>query len=76
MAATVGDHFGPRQAARAFGFVTFIFGFGQITGPAIAGVLAERTDSFTSSFFMAAGFAALAIVLTLFLRRPYAVTRS
>lgn len=70
MAAAVGDYVGPRNAAAAFGLITFIFGFGQISGPAVAGVLAERSGSFTSSFFMAAALACLAIALTAFLRRP------
>jgi MFS family permease len=70
MAAAVGDYVGARKAAAAFGLVTFIFGFGQITGPAVAGMLAEKTGSFTSSFWMAACFAALAILLTAFLKKP------
>jgi len=70
MAAAVGDYVGARKAASAFGLITFIFGLGQITGPSIAGVLAEKTGSFTSSFFMAAAFAAAAIVLAAFLRKP------
>jgi predicted MFS family arabinose efflux permease len=70
MVAAVGEYVGPDKALAAFGFITFIFGLGQITGPSIAGVLAERTGSFSSSFFMAAAFAAAAIVLTTFLRRP------
>ncbi len=70
MAAAVGDHVGPVKASAAFGLITFIFGLGQITGPAIAGVLAEKSGSFSGSFFMAAGFAGAAIVLTLFLRKP------
>jgi MFS family permease len=70
MAAAVGDYVGARNAAAAFGLVTFIFGFGQIAGPAVAGVLAERTGSFSSSFGMAAIFAGAAVMLTLFLKRP------
>ncbi len=70
MAATIGDHVGPRKSAAAIGFVTFIFGLGQITGPAVAGVLAERTGSFSGSFSMAAAFAGVAIVLSGFLRKP------
>jgi predicted MFS family arabinose efflux permease len=69
MAALVGDYVGPTRTAEVFGFITFIFGLGQTAGPALAGVLAEATRSFSSSFFMAAGFAGLAIVLTAFLRR-------
>ncbi len=70
MAAAVADYVGARKAAAAFGLVTFIFGFGQISGPAVAGLLAEKTGSFSGSFYMAAFFAAVAIVLTLFLKRP------
>jgi len=70
MAAAMGDYVGARKAATAFGLVTFIFGLGQITGPAVAGVLAETTGSFTSSYYMAAAFAAAAILLAVFLRKP------
>lgn len=71
MAAAVGDYVGVQKAGQAFGLITFIFGFGQITGPAIAGVLAEKSGSFSSSFYMAAAFAAAAIALTAFLKRPH-----
>jgi MFS family permease len=70
MIAAVSEYVGPEKALAAFGFITFIFGFGQITGPSIAGILAERTGSFSSSFFMAAAFSAAAILLTSFLRKP------
>jgi MFS family permease len=70
MAAAVGDYVGARKAAAAFGLVTFIFGFGQISGPAIAGLLAEKTGSFSSSFYMAAFFAGVAIIFTAFLKKP------
>lgn len=70
MAAAVGDYVGAKKAAAAFGLITFIFGLGQITGPAIAGVLAERTGSFAGSFSMASLLAGLAILLTAFLKKP------
>ena len=70
MAATVGDYMGPERAAVAFGMITFIFGIGQISGPAIAGIAAEAAGSFSVSFLMAAAMAATGIVLALFLRRP------
>jgi len=70
MAAAMGDYVGVRRAATAFGLVTFIFGFGQIAGPAVAGMLAEKTGSFSSSFLMAAVFAAAAVILTAFLKKP------
>jgi MFS family permease len=70
MVAAVSEYVGAEKALAAFGFITFIFGLGQITGPSIAGILAERAGSFSSSFFMAAAFAAMAIVLTGYLRKP------
>jgi MFS family permease len=70
MAAAAGDYVGAHKAGQAFGLMTFIFGFGQISGPAIAGALAEKTGSFSGSFYMAAAFAGIAIVLTGFLKRP------
>ena len=70
MVAAVGDYVEPEKAAMAFGLITFIFGFGQIIGPAVAGVLAEISGSFSSSFFMSAAFAGIAIVLSAFLRKP------
>jgi MFS family permease len=70
MAAAIGDYVGAKKSAAAIGFVTFIFGLGQITGPAVAGVLAERTGSFTGSYYMAAAFAGAAILLAAFLRKP------
>jgi MFS family permease len=73
MAAAVGDYVGAKRAAAVFGFITFIFGLGQITGPAVAGVLAEAEGGFSGSFYMAAVFAAAAIILTGFLKKPKAV---
>jgi MFS family permease len=64
MTALVGDYVGPQKTARVFGFITFIFALGQIAGPAIAGFLAERYGSFSSSFLMASLFAGLAIFLS------------
>ncbi|MEW6117639.1 MAG: MFS transporter [Nitrospirota bacterium] len=76
MAAAVGDYVGPVNAAAAFGFITFIFGFGQISGPAVAGVLAEVTGSFSSSFSMAAFFAAAAVVGAALLKKPSPAART
>jgi len=70
MAAAMGDYVGIRNVAAAFGLVTFIFGLGQISGPAVAGILAERTGSFSGSFYMAAVFAGVAVLLSGFLRKP------
>jgi MFS family permease len=70
MLAAVSDHVGPERAVGAFGLVTFVFGLGQIAGPAVAGILADRTGSFRSSFALAAALAGAAIVLTAWLKKP------
>ncbi len=70
MVAAVSEYVGVDKALAAFGFITFIFGLGQIAGPSIAGILAEKAGGFSSSFFMAAAFAGLAIALTSFLKKP------
>jgi len=71
MVAAVSEYVGAERALAAFGFITFIFGIGQISGPAVAGMLAERTGSFSSSFFMAAALAGAAILLAVFLKRSH-----
>ena len=70
MAAAVGDYAGPENAARALGFITLIFGLGQISGPAIAGILAQHSGGFSSSFYMAAALAGAAILLSAVLKAP------
>lgn len=69
MAAIVADYTRDRETAPAFGLVTFIFGIGQITGPAVAGYMAAASGGFSSSFYMAAVFSAVAIALSAFLRK-------
>ena len=67
MAALVGDYAGAERVATIFGFVTFIFGLGQIIGPFLAGILAETTGSFAGSFLLAAAMAGTAVILSAFL---------
>jgi len=70
MTAVAADVAGPQNAAAAFGFITFIFGLGQMAGPVAAGALAEVSGRFASSFALAAGLAGLAAILSLLLRVP------
>jgi MFS family permease len=70
MVAAVSDHVGVQHALPAFGFITFFFGIGQVLGPAVAGIVADRTGSFASSFLGATALAALAVVLSRGLKRP------
>jgi len=70
MSATVGDYAGPERAVKAFGFITLFFGAGQITGPAVAGFLADITGTFSMAFWLCALLTGSAIVLTFFLQSP------
>ncbi len=62
MTATVGDLAGPLHAAQAFGYVTLFFGGGQVTGPALAGWLAQTSGRFDSAFLMCGILTAFAAV--------------
>ncbi len=64
IAALVGDIASNERIAAVFGFVTFIFGLGQISGPFLAGILAEKTGSFSGSFLLAFCLALLAAFLS------------
>lgn len=70
MSAAVGDYTGPARAVKAFGFITLFFGIGQITGPAVAGVIADNTGTFSMAFWLCALLTTTAIGLTWFLRPP------
>jgi sugar phosphate permease len=65
MAAAVGDYLGPIQAASGFATVTLFFSVGQISGPALAGILAEKSGSFSQSYLLAGLLAATAALLSL-----------
>jgi sugar phosphate permease len=70
MAAAVGDYLGTARAATAFALITFAFAIGQTVGPAMAGVLAENTGSFSSGYILSAGLTGCAAVLGAFLPKP------
>ncbi len=70
MAAAVGDYLGPARAAAGFSIVTFFFAAGQTVGPSLAGVVAEATGSFSSSYLMAAGLTGVGVFAAGFLKRP------
>ncbi len=71
MAALVGDYAGAERVAAIFGFITFVFGLGQVIGPFLAGLLAETTGSFAGSFLMAAVLALTAVFLSAFLPKKH-----
>ena len=63
MAAAVGDYMGLPRAASAFSFITLFFAIGQTAGPGAAGLLAEATGSFTTSYLAAAALIGTSAVL-------------
>ncbi len=70
MSAAVGDYTGPLRAVRALGFITLFFGVGQITGPAVAGLTADITGTFSIAFWLCAFLSLTAVLLSYFLRSP------
>ena len=64
MIALVGDLVGAQNTVKAFGLITFIFGMGQISGPYLAGLIAERTGDFSASFLMAAFMTSIAVIIS------------
>ena len=75
MAALVGDVVGAQKASAVFGFVTFVFAIGQITGPALAGYLAELNGSFAGSFYLAAAMALAGVLLSSLLNKGGRIKR-
>ena len=70
LTATLGDYLPHGKITTALGYVTFIFGIGQISGPTLAGFLAQHTGSFHAAYLLAAAMTFLAFFLALFLRPP------
>lgn len=70
MAAAVGDYLGLSRAASAFATITIFFAVGQTVGPALAGVIARTSGSFTGAYLLAALITALAVAGALLLPKP------
>lgn len=75
ISAMVADYASQRRVAAIFGFVTFIFGIGQISGPYLAGLLAEHTGSFSASFFLAFTLALTALLFSALLPKKRVSTK-
>ncbi len=56
MGALVADHLQGRAFGTAFGSLTFVFGAAQLLGPQMAGIVADRADSFAPAFVAASAF--------------------
>lgn len=55
LALSEGASFAPAARARVVGFMTGVYGIGQIVGPALAGHFSARTGSYHIAVFIAAG---------------------
>ena len=69
-AAAAGDYAAPHFSAATFGLMGMGAGFGSAVGPLVGGRVADVTDAVGWVFVLAAGGAAVAIVASVFLRRP------
>ncbi len=67
MAAAIGDYLGSLRAASGFAVLTLFFSVGQISGPALAGVMAEESGSFSAAYILAAVLMAAGGLGSLFL---------
>lgn len=67
MAAAIGDYLGPLKAAAGFATLTLFFSVGQISGPALAGVMAESSGRFSNAYLLAGLLMAVGAVSSLFL---------
>lgn len=70
MTAAISDYLGMARAAAGFSLITFFFAGGQAVGPAVAGLMAERFDSFSPAFLLSAVITAAALLYALTLPRP------
>ena len=70
MGAAVGDYAGPRNAVSVLGTITVAFAMGQVTGPALGGLLAEWTGSFAPGYAAIAVISAFSVVIALKLPPP------
>ncbi len=67
VAAAIADYLGPLKAAQGFASVTLLFCIGQITGPSLAGLLAEIHGNFSPAYLLASLLTLTAALLSLIL---------
>lgn len=58
--AAIGDRFQGARVAGAFSNATFFFAFGQIVGPAVAGMIGSDSQGFAPAYVVAAALTAIA----------------
>ena len=54
------------------GFITLVFGIGQVISPSLAGWIADRTGSFSLAFVLAGTAALFGVIGCLFLKSRHA----
>jgi MFS family permease len=64
------DYFGRRSFGTIMGFSSLIVMLGQVTGPLLAGILADRTGSYESGFTILAALAAFGSVFFILATKP------
>lgn len=70
MQAIRADYFGRGSFGTIMGFSSLIVMVGQVVGPLLAGILADRTGSYESGFTILAGMAAFGSVFFFMARKP------
>ncbi|HXH23205.1 MAG TPA: MFS transporter [Dehalococcoidia bacterium] len=70
MQAMRADYFGRRSFGTIMGFSSLIVMFGQVSGPLLAGVLADRTGSYESGFTILAALAGFGSVFFILATKP------
>lgn len=63
MTAAIAEYLGLARAAASFATITLFFAAGQVMGPALAGLLARSTGSFSNAYLLAALLTFLASLL-------------
>lgn len=69
--ATVGDFFGRRNFATIRGTMSFFYSWGSFVGPVMAGVIYDRTQSYSLVLWIFLGLLAVATLLVVFLIQPW-----
>jgi MFS family permease len=71
--ATVGDFFGRRNFGMIRGTMSFFYMWGSFAGPIMAGVIYDRTLSYTMALWIMVVLLTFATLLTVFLIRPWTI---
>lgn len=66
---TMAGRYYPTRPAKMMGKMTIGYGIAQIIGPAITGVMAEQSGSYSDGLYLAAGTMLVAAILMLWLKR-------